>query len=71
MTAAGAASQSKTRLYDPATNTWSSLPPMPGPRTSGTPVVLGDGSTLLIGGHVETADGWSPADSLVRFVPGS
>ena len=34
-------------LYDPATDTWLPLPPMPEPRAGGTPVVLADGSVLI------------------------
>lgn len=63
----------ESELYDPATNVWSPLPPMPEPRADGAVVALADGSALFIGG-------WSnPPDlegsettilaSAVRFVP--
>jgi hypothetical protein len=61
-------------LYDPETNEWSPLPPMPAPRAGGAAVALPDGSVLLIGGYDQAA-GWGACDapmglaSAVRFVP--
>jgi large repetitive protein len=55
------------RLYDPATNTWSSLPPMPTGRQGGMTVALADGSVLFIGGNDPSTE--SNATTAVRFVP--
>ena len=55
------------RLYDPATNTWSSLPSMPTGRQGGLAVALADGSVLLIGGNETSTD--SDASTAVRFAP--
>lgn len=52
-------------LYDPATDTWSPLSPMPDARAGGTTVVLTDGSVLLVGGSGGTI---VPA-SAIRFIP--
>ena len=54
-------------LYDPANDTWLLLPPMPEPRAGGTPVVLSDGSVLIVGGYTENTPlsqlcGWGPRD---------
>jgi hypothetical protein len=48
------------QFYDPASNTWSAAPPMPGPQSGGAAVALTDGSVLLVGG---------PNNSAARFVP--
>lgn len=56
-------------LYHPATNTWSSVPPMPEPRSNGSVVSLSDGSVLLVGGHNENGDEWTALTSATRFVP--
>lgn len=60
-------------LYDPATNTWSSLPPMPAGRAAGPAAVLTDGTVLLVGGYDErlTQDGYELVvlPSAIRFVP--
>ena len=56
-------------LFDPATNTWSTLPPMPEPRTNGSVVSLSDGSVLLVGGHNENGDEWMSLTSATRFIP--
>ncbi len=58
------------QLYDPATNIWSPLPPMPEARAGAAAVVLRDGSVLLAGG----SDYRPPGDqvgltSAIRFVP--
>jgi N-acetylneuraminic acid mutarotase len=60
-------------LYDPATDVWSPLPPMPEARAGGAAVVLKDGSVLLVGGYDERAgtDGTEVVflASAVRFIP--
>lgn len=66
-------------LYDPATGTWTALPPMPEHRAGGTAVALPDGSALLVGGYYEPTsaefipdceEGPTGLASTVRFVPG-
>lgn len=63
-------------LYDPATNAWSALPSMPGPRSAGAIVTLHDGSPLLVGGTDGRATDADPCtgpqglSSAIRFVPG-
>ena len=59
------------RLYDPATDTWSALPPMPEPRAGAVPVVLADGSVLLVGGYDDREDTRVDLNSAIRFVPAS
>jgi hypothetical protein len=68
-------------LYDPATDTWTTLPPMPEPRSGGAAVALPDGSILLVGGDgvfddcplvnagCECGEGITGLASAVRFVP--
>jgi hypothetical protein len=60
-------------LYDPATDTWSPLHPMPEARAGGAAVVLADGSVLLVGGYNEASaeQGYEriTLESAVRFVP--
>jgi hypothetical protein len=60
-------------IYDPATDTWSPLPPMPEPRAGGAAVALSDGSVLLVGGYVwqsvETGGQQAALASAIRFVP--
>jgi N-acetylneuraminic acid mutarotase len=56
-------------IYDPTTNRWSSLPPMPQPRAGGAAVVLADGAVLLVGGYDDQRDDRSGLASAVRFVP--
>jgi hypothetical protein len=68
-------------LYDPATDTWTTLPPMPEPRARGAAVALPDGSVLLVGGDgvfdhcslvnadCECGEGTTGLASAVRFVP--
>jgi hypothetical protein len=68
-------------LYDPATNTWTTLPPMPEPRAGGAAVALPDGSVLLVGGDgifddcplvdadCECGEGTTGLASAIRFVP--
>ncbi len=66
----GTASWEKSRvarLYDPATDTWLSLPPMPTGRQGGMTIALADGSVLLIGGNETSTD--SDAATAVRFAP--
>lgn len=55
------------RLYNPATDTWSSLPSMPTGRQGGMTIALADGSVLLIGGNETSTD--SDAATAVRFAP--
>ena len=67
-------------LYDPATDAWTALPPMPEPRAGGAAVTLTDGSVLIVGGYnetmtfggtdCETQDQPTGLASAVRFVPG-
>ncbi len=67
-------------LYDPATDVWTALPPMPEPRAGGVAVTLTDGSVLIVGGYnetltfddtdCETQDQPTGLASAVRFVPG-
>jgi hypothetical protein len=58
------------QLYDPMTDTWAALPPMPDTRTGSAAVVLTDGSVLIVGGVDNTPD---PSGvvlaSAIRFVP--
>ncbi len=65
-------SHSSAELYDPTTDTWSPLPPMPEARAGGTAVVLTDGSVLLVGGYTNrlaaSLHETVPA-SAIRFVP--
>lgn len=60
-------------LYDPRTDTWLPLPPMPENRAGGAPVVLMDGSVLLVGGRFFRAPSgqleWVAIASAIRFVP--
>jgi hypothetical protein len=63
-------------LYDPVTDSWTTLPAMPGARVSGNAVTLADGSVLVIGGRVTPDDTPVPCDqpspglrSTVRFIP--
>ena len=60
------------QAYNPATDTWSALPPMPDPRAGGATVTLADGSILMIGGYVVSPPDGDQADiaSAVRFLPG-
>jgi hypothetical protein len=57
-------------LFDPYTEAWSPLPPMPAARAGGTAVVLKDGSVLFVGGWSDPNDG-EPIGltSAFRFVP--
>lgn len=57
-------------LYDPTTEVWSPLPPMPEARAGGATVALTDGSVLLVGGWNDPSDGWPMGlTSAIRFVP--
>lgn len=62
-----------TELYDPATDTWTPLPPMPEARAGGAAVILTDGSVLLVGGHTEQPGEQGSErivlTSAIRFVP--
>ena len=62
---------SRARLFDPDTDTWSSLPALPEAREGGVAVTLQDGSVLLVGGFASThsrSESTEPAP--VRFIPG-
>jgi hypothetical protein len=57
-------------LYDPATNTWTALPPMPDVRTSGTVATIADGSVVLVGGLIDPGTlEQTVLTSAVRLVP--
>ena len=55
------------RAFDPATNDWADLPPMPAPRQGGSTAALSSGSVLAVG--VSWSDEPS-GETAVRFVPG-
>jgi Kelch motif len=63
-------------LYDPRTNAWSRLPPMPAPRAGGAAVGLPDGTALLVGGYADdqaqsgTCDRPVGLASALRYRPG-
>ena len=59
-------------LYDPATGSWFTLPPMPEPHAGGAAVLLADGSVLVVGGHDLTHVGSDDTgiSTAIRFVPG-
>jgi hypothetical protein len=67
-------------VYDPATGTWTDLPPLPEPRAGGAAVTLDDGSVILVGGLVERPTRYENSEncsteptgnsSAIRFVPG-
>jgi hypothetical protein len=57
-------------LYDPATDAWTPLSPMPDARWGGTAATLADGSVLIVGGLIdEGVAGAAGPKSAVRFVP--
>jgi hypothetical protein len=56
-------------LYDPATNSWTELPPMPSGRSAGAVAMLADGSVILVGGSVPDPEGQRILGSAVRLVP--
>ena len=64
-------------IWDPATNTWTALPPMPEPRAMGAATLLGDGTVLIAGGYGPRQFGLGggscpqPIVSTVRFMPAS
>ena len=69
----GANVTATAEAYDPATDTWSPLLPMPGSRAGGAAVVLAEGSVLLVGGYTEKS-GEQGRERIVlgtaiRFVP--
>ena len=59
-------------LYDPATNTWSALAPLPTPRADSTALLLADGSVLIVGGRGadQLCDDCTGITGAVRFIPG-
>ena len=59
-------STTMAELYDPMTDTWANLPPMPEARRDGSALVLADRSILILGGSGN--DGL--LTSAIRFVPG-
>lgn len=61
------------QLYDPSTDSWSELLPMPEPRAAAAVVTLPDGSILIVGGHVASArpDGGSDLATVVRLLIGA
>ena len=64
-----AATGASAELYDPASDTWSAIPPMPEIRSRGAVAVLKDGSVLLVGGSIEQSGGSVVLSSAIRFVP--
>jgi hypothetical protein len=56
-------------LYDPATNSWTELPPMPSGRSAGAVARLVDGSVILVGGSLPDSEGQRILGSAVRLVP--
>jgi serpin B len=64
-----------TELYDPATDSWSAAPSLPGGREGGTFVTLADQTVLLLGGDSgyvgEPRAPWcpDPVAEAVRYVP--
>jgi hypothetical protein len=69
----GARPPTSVERYDPAADTWSTLPDMPDARFTPDGVTLADGSVLLAGGEVLVGTGedmtarWTP--ETYRFVP--
>jgi hypothetical protein len=69
----GARPPTSVERYDPAADTWSTLPDMPDARFTPAGVTLADGSVLLAGGEVLVGTGedmtarWTP--ETYRFVP--
>ena len=56
-------------LYDPATDTWLALPPMPVVRSRGVTATLADGSIVLAGGQIGDPYDGNSQTSAVRLVP--
>jgi Kelch motif len=62
-------------LYDPRTNAWSRLSPMPAPRAGGAAVGLPNGTAVLVGGYADdqtqsgTCDRPVGLASAIRYVP--
>jgi hypothetical protein len=57
-----------SELYDPATNEWLALPPMPVGRLGGAVAVIADGSVVLVGGLADPEE-QTMLTSAVRLVP--
>lgn len=70
-----AVASAEADLYDPATDMWTALEPMPESRARGTAVFLADGSVLLVGGRYpregarECGNTTTGLASAIRFVP--
>lgn len=67
-------------LYDPVSETWTTLPPMPEPRAGAAAVPLADGSILVVGGQggsptcdqsgtCDCGQGTTGSSTAVRFIP--
>jgi hypothetical protein len=56
-------------LYDPVTDSWVALPPMPVVRSGGVAATLTDGSIVLAGGFAEYAEEYVLQQNAVRLVP--
>jgi len=57
-------------VYDPATNSWTTVADMPDARSGGTSALLADGSVLLVGGLLDRGDeGQTPLTTAAQFVP--
>lgn len=71
-TEVGALPITNTALFDPATSTWSTLPPLTFPRGFGTATRLGDGRVLVVGGNANQAQAeiYDPEAETWRLVQG-
>ena len=64
----------QAEIYDPSSDTWTAVDPMPMERAAGTAQLLGDGSVLIVGGEMGLGEPGAPYCPLagvetVRFTP--